>query len=162
MTMFFNPALDAKFVEAMANATDAAGRTGRWVSLKNYALAYIIVNVTQGNAATIAISINQATAVAGTGSKVITNTVPIWSNLSTAATDTLVARTAAVNYTTDAGVANKQVIFQVDPSSLDLAGGFDCIAVVTGASNVANLTSAQYLLVGPRYGGATPPSAIID
>lgn len=160
--MLFNPAVDGKLIEAMPNATDAAGRTGDWVNLKNYALCYVIVSVTQGNAATIAISINQATAVAGTSSKVITNTVPIWSNLSTAATDTLVARTAAVNYTTDAGVANKQVIFQVDPSSLDLANGFDCIAVVTGASNVANLTSAQYLLVGPRYGGATPPSAIID
>jgi hypothetical protein len=160
--MFFNPALDGKWVEAMPLATDAAGRTGDWVNLKNYALCYVMVSVTQGNAATIAISINQASAVAGTGSKVITNTVPIWSNLSTAATDTLVARTAAVSYTTDAGVANKQVIFQIDPSSLDLANGFDCIAVITGASNVANLTSAQYLLVGPRYGGATPPSAIID
>lgn len=160
--MFFNPVLDGKLIEAMPNATDAAGRTGDWVNLKNYALAYVIVNITQGNAATIAISINQASAVAGTGSKVITNTVPIWSNLSTAATDTLVSRTAAVSYTTDAGVANKQVVFQIDPSSLDLANGFDCIAVITGASNVANLTSAQYLLVGPRYGGATPPSAIID
>jgi hypothetical protein len=160
--MLFNPALDGKLVEAMTPATDAAGRTGDWINVKNYALVYVIAHITQGNAATIVLSINQATAVAGTGSKVITNTVPIWSNLDTAASDTLVARTAAVNYTTDAGVKNKTVIFQVDPSSLDLAGGFDCIALITGASNVANLTQAHYLLVGPRYGGATPPSAIID
>jgi hypothetical protein len=160
--MFFNPVLDGKLVEAMPNATDAAGRTGDWVSLKNYALCYVIVDVTQGVATTIAISINQATAVAGTASKVITNTVPIWSNLDTVASDTFVARTAAVNYTTDAGVKNKIVVFQIDPSSLDLANGFDCIAVVTGASSASNLTHATYMLVGPRYGGATPPSAIID
>ncbi len=150
-----------KIVEAMPNATDAAGRTGDHVSLKNAVMAWIFVDITQGHAATIALTVEQATAVAGTASKAITVTVPIWSNLDTAASDTLVRRTDAVSYTTDAGVKNKQVIFQIDPATLDLANSFDCITVKTGASNVANLTSATYFLQN-RYQQATPPAAITD
>ena len=150
-----------KIVEAMPNATDAAGRTGDYVSLKNAVCAWVEVAITQGNAATIALTIEQATAVAGTSSKAITNAVPIWSNLDTAASDTLVRRTDAVSYTTDAGVKNKMVIFQIDPAQLDIANGFDCITVKTGASNVANLTGARYWLQS-AYQQATPPAAITD
>ena len=150
-----------KIVEAMPNATDAAGRTGDYVSLKNALCAWVEVAITQGNAATIALTIEQASAVAGTGSKAITNTVPIWANLDTAATDTLVRRTDAVSYTTDAAVKNKMVIFQIDPAQLDVANGFDCITVKTGASNVANLTGARYW-IQTAYQQATPPSAIAD
>ena len=150
-----------KVVAALNPATDAAGRTGAYVSLKNVNMAFIVVHITQGNAATIALSINQATAVAGTGAKAITTVVPIWSNLDVSVNDTLVRRTDAVSYTTDAGVKNKVVIFQVDPAGLDVANGFDCIAVVTGASNVANITQAVYLL-DERYKQATPPTAVAD
>lgn len=150
-----------KIVEAMAPATDAAGRTSDYVSLKNVEKAWILIHVTQGNAATILLSPLQASAVAGTGEKVLTNAVPIWSNLDTAATDTLVERTDAVNYTTDAAVKNKQVIFEIDPRHLDVEGGFDCVAFSTGASNVANITSAQFILQ-MRYQQATPPAAITD
>lgn len=150
-----------KIVEAMPNATDAAGRTGDYVSLKNANACFVFVDITQGNAATIALTIEQATAVAGTASKAITVAVPIWANLDTAATDTLVRRTDAVSYTTDAGVKNKQVIFQIDPATLDIANGFDCITVKTGASNAANITSATYF-IQTRYPQATPPAAITD
>lgn len=150
-----------KIVEAMPNATDAAGRTGDYVSLKNALMCFVEVAITQGNAATIALTIEQASAVAGTGSKVITETVPIWANLDTAATDTLVRRTSAVSYTTDAAVKNKMVIFQIDPATLDIANGFDCITVKTGASNAANLTGARYWIQS-AYQQATPAAAITD
>jgi hypothetical protein len=150
-----------KLVEAMPNATDAAGRTGDYISLKNAVVCFVEVAVTQGAANTIAITIEQATAVAGTASKAIATAVPIWSNLDTAASDTLVRRTDAVAYTTDAGVKNKQVIFQIDPATLDLAGGFDCLTVKTGASSASNLTGARYW-IQTRYPQATPPAAITD
>jgi hypothetical protein len=137
-----------KMVAALNPATDAAGRTGAYVSLKNVNLAFVVVHITQGNAATIALTIEQATAVAGTSSKAITVSVPIWSNLDVSASDALVRRTDAVSYTTDAGVKN-------------IANGFDCIVVKTGASNVANITQAVYLL-DERYQQATPPTAIAD
>jgi hypothetical protein len=153
---------DIKVVNLLAPAADAAGRTGAYVSLKNAIKAFIVVHLTQGNAATVALDPLQASAVAGTGSKALTGDVPIWSNLDTAAGDTLVARTAAKTYTTDAGVKLKQVVFEIDPKAcLDLAGGFDCIGVSTGASNAANITAAQLIIVN-RYSMATPPSAVAD
>lgn len=160
--MKFNLAEQAKLVEALAPAADAAGRTGDYVSLKHASRAYIVVTITQGNAATVALTPYQATAVAGTSEKVLAKVVPIWSNLDTAASDTLVRRTDAVNYTTDAGVKNKIVVFQVDAAALDVDNGFDCITVKTGASNVANITQAMYVLVGESYQQVTPPAAITD
>lgn len=152
-----------KITEALPPAADAAGRTAASaVSLKNYGKCYIKCHITQGNAATVLLTPMQATAVAKTGGKVLANAVPIWANLDTAATDTLVRQADAVNYTTDAGVKNKHVIFEIDPALLDVAGGFDCIYVTTGASNAANITEIEYLLTDPRYAQATLPSAIVD
>lgn len=150
-----------KPIEALNPATDAAGRTGDYISLKNSKKAYVIAQITQGNAAVVPITIEQATAVAGTASKPITNAVPIYSNLDTAATDTLVRAADAVAYSTDAGLKNKVVVFCIDPAKLDTEGGFDCITVKTAASNALNITAATYL-VDLDYAGATPPSNIID
>lgn len=151
-----------KIVEALTPAADAGGRTGDHVSLKNCRVAYVVVSMDQGNAATVALTIEQASAVAGTGTKAITAVVPIWANEDCAATDTLVRQTDAVAFTTSAAVKHKQVIFQIDPSYLDIEGGFDCITVKTGASNAANITAAQYFLCDLRFAQATPPSAIVD
>jgi hypothetical protein len=151
-----------KTVEILAPATDAAGRTGAYVSLKNCRKAFIAFHVTQGNAATILISLLQATTVAGGGSKVTTVASPIWSNLDEAATDTLVRRTDAVNYTTDAGVKHKFVLFEIDPGlHMDTTNSFDCLTISTGASNAGNITEARAWLE-MDYEQATPPSAILD
>jgi hypothetical protein len=150
-----------KIVNALAPAADAGGRTGAYVSLKGVKTAFVVFHMTQGNAATIALSINQATSIAGGSATPITKVVPIWANLDTAASDALVRATDAVNYTTDAGVKLKQVIFQIDPAMLNQAGGFDCIVAITGASNAANITACQYFLES-RYPQATPPSAVVD
>lgn len=159
--MKFHLAENAKVVEGMAPAADAAGRTGDYVSLKNAARLFIVVHITQGNAATVALTPYQATAVAGTGEKVIA-AVPIWANLDTSLTDTLVRATNAANYTTDAAVKNKIVMFQIDAAALDVNGGFDCVTVKTGASNAANITQCMYVLVGERFQQVTPPAAITN
>ena len=127
--------------------------TGVYVSLKNVIKALVVVHIDQANAATMAITIEQATAVAGTGTTPITKAVPIWVNLDTAASDVLVAATPAVAYTTDAGIKIKLVIFEIDPATLNIAGGFDCITVKTAASNAANITAAHYVL-NLRYSGS--------
>ena len=151
----------AKIVNLLAPATDAAGRTSAYVSLKNYHKAYIVVHINQGNAATILLSLLQASAVAGTGSKAGPAS-RIWRNLDTATNDTLVRDTDAATYTTDAGVKLKIVVIEVDPSALDLANSFDCIGISTGASNVANITAAVAYLTPARYPGASLPSAVVD
>jgi hypothetical protein len=159
MSQSFTLAEDMINVQLLAPAADAAGRTSSYFSLKYFQKAFIVVSITQGNAATILLSPLQASAVAGTGSKAVP-VLPIWSNLDTTVAG-ITARTAAATYTTDAAVKNKVVIFQIDPAVLDQANGFDCIAVSTGASNAANITSA--MLIGtPRYPGPTQPSVLID
>lgn len=143
-----------KVVQALYPQTNGGALTGDYISLKYVKELYIVVNVQQGNAATIALTIEQATAVAGTNTKAITVAVPIWYNLDTATNDTLTRDTDAVSKTTDAGVKNKVYIFKVDPATLDLANGFDCITVKAGASNAANLVGAVYLC-NMRYKGST-------
>lgn len=151
-----------KLVIGATPAADAGGRTATYVSLKNAHKAFILVQIGQGNAATVALTPYQAKNVAALGEKVLTNNVAIYANLDAAASDTLVRATDAVNYTTDAGVKNKMVVFEIDPASLDVNNGFDCITVKTGASNAANITSVLYLLGPHRYPGTNIPSAIVD
>jgi hypothetical protein len=151
----------AKIVNLLAPAADAAGRTSAYVSLKNAHKAYIVVHMTQGNAATVLLSPLQASAVAGTGSKAAP-TSRIWANLDTATSDALARATDAATYTTDAGVKLKVVVFEIDPSALDLANGFDCIGISTGASNAANITAAVAYLTPLRYPAASPPTAVVD
>ena len=139
-------------VEAIAPAAGGSALTGDYISLKNGPVA-VVVHITQGNAATVALTIEQATAVAGTSSKAITTTVPIFSNLDCAAGDTLTRRTAAVSYTTDAGVKHKIVVFEINPRDLDVANGFDCITVKAAASNAANILAAQYIPKAKRFSG---------
>lgn len=143
-------------VNTLTPAADAAGRTGGYVSLKNALRAFVIFTINQGNAATVQCSINQATSVAGASAKAITVAGPVWSNLDAATSTVVTRRTDAVNYTTDAALKTKIVIFEIDPASLDTANGFDCIAAVTGASNAANITSAQVFIES----GYSPASAV--
>jgi hypothetical protein len=142
-------------------AADAAGRTGRYVSLKDAVRAWIIVTMDQGNAATVALTPKQATAVAGTGVKNLVNAVPVWACLDVATSDALARATDATSYTTDAGVKEKVVVFQIETAALDVSGGFDCITVATGASNAANITSAV-IVVEERYRQVTPPTILTD
>jgi hypothetical protein len=161
MSAFLCLPQETKLVTALKPQAGAA-LTGAYVSLKNYGRCFVMVDIDQANAATMAISIEQASAVAGTGTKVITVAVPIWANQDCATTDTLVRQTDAVDFTTSAAVKVKKVVFEIDPATLDIAGGFDCLCVKTAASNAANITAASYILVAPKYTGATPPSAVTD
>ena len=153
---------EASIVQLLTPAADAAGRTGAYVTCKNARKAYIVVHITQGNAATIALTINQAKTVAGGSAKAITVPVRIWADLDEATTDALVEQTAAVSFTTDAAVKNKIIVFEVNPAELDQANGFRCITVITGASNVANITAAVAYLTPLQLAAAPPPSAIVD
>ena len=158
------PILAAAMIEnLLAPAADAGGRTGTFKSLKGAHRGSILVKVNQGNAATILLSPLQATTVAGAGSKVFPagREFKIFVKESDVA-GTFVQVADAVNYTTLAGTTIKYVRFDIDPSRLDVAGGFDCITVSTGASNAANITSAD-LIIGPaRYAEDLAPSAVAD
>lgn len=157
MTLPISLPQNFKIVEAITPQAGAA-ITGDYISLKTAHKAWVLVHVNQANAAQVAITIEKATDVAGTGSTAITSVVPIWANEDCAASDTLVEQTAAVGFTTSVATKHKLVIFEIDPA---LLGDYDCITVKTAASNAANITSALYI-IAPRYQQDTPLSAIVD
>lgn len=152
----------AKIVDMIPPATDAAGRTSRYISLKTAAKCSFLVAIAQGAAAPVTVTVLQAQDVAGTASKALAINVPIYANLDTAASDDLVRRADGISYVTDAGLKNKLVYIEIDPSFMDINNGFDCIAFSTSASNLANLTQGVAILTGLRYGQQLPTSAIVN
>jgi hypothetical protein len=141
-------------IEALTpGTTGAADRTGDYISLKNCpngVAVYVAMN--QADATVVPVSLLQDTAVAGNvAAKAVATLVPIWSNLRCAASDLMVARAAAASYSTDAGVKHKIVKMIVKPEDLDVAGGFDCLAVKVAQSHASNILYAWYQPLGRRY-----------
>jgi hypothetical protein len=144
----------------LAPAADAAGRTSAYISLRGTPKAWIVVYIDQGAANTVLLSPLQATAVAGTGSKAIA-AARISVKLDEALT-VFTKATEAATYTTDAGVKKKFVIFEIDAAKvMDVANGFDCIAISTGASAAGNITSAT-LWLQPGHQGAAVLNPLVD
>jgi hypothetical protein len=147
-------------VSLLPAAADAAGRTSSYRSLRNAVKAYVVAEVNQGNAATVLLSVLQAKDSSGTGSKAI-NAVANWLVADTSVTDALVAQTAAATATTSAALKDKLVVFEIEPDvALDVANGFNHIAISTGASNASNVTAAMLYILG-IYEQATPPTAYV-
>ncbi len=141
---------DFEVLPILDPAADAAGRASRAISLKNYTgVIKLVAYINQGNAATVALTPEQCTAIDGSGAKAI-NAVPIFAAQDLATTTVAVRQTAAASFTTSAATTAKRVEFLIDPAALDVAGGFDCIRLSTGNSNVANITSA-FIVARPRY-----------
>jgi hypothetical protein len=121
----------------------------------------IVCHINQGNVAEVEIIPLQAQDDNGTGSKAIgTNAPPpIFYNANTTVSDTLVAQAAAANFTTDASLADKIVVFEFDPAdALDLANGFNHIAVQIVGSNAANIVEAHMEYLG-RFQQQVPPAS---
>lgn len=145
-------------VSLLPPAADAAGRTSAFRNLRNATKAWMLCRVNQGNAAQVSLTLQQAQDVSGTGAKALSANVPIWLNDATATTDQLVAQAAAASFTPDATLADKMVIFEILPEAcMDIANGYRTLAVVTGASNAANITEATLILL-TDYAGQNPPS----
>jgi hypothetical protein len=150
-----------KIVDATAGpVTTNGGVTADYVSLKNAVKAWIVLQFTQAVGHATSIQPKKATAVAGTG---VTNVVAvqrIWANEDTAASDTLVAKTAAAVYAVAADIKKKQVIIEIDPVSL--GDTYDVIGfTVSDSSQITNFVAGQYILQ-TKYGADTPPAAITD
>lgn len=152
-----------KIVDASAGpVTTNGGVTCDYVSLKNVHRAWIIASFTQAVGHATNVDPTQATAVAGTSVKAVTALHRIWANEDTAATDTLVEKTSAITYAVTNDIKKKQVIFEIDPEDLDVAGGFDVLGcTIEDSSQATNFVSVLYVLA-TRFMQATPPSAIVD
>jgi hypothetical protein len=134
-----------------------------YVSLKNFDRCTIIIAV--DNATTVtggAITLKQATAVAGTSEKAL-SFAKVWANTDTAAGDTL-TETAVTSdtFTTDT-TDNKNLLYviEVEASALDRANGFNCLRV--DSLLMANAVGAVlYVLHGTRYKSPAAVAAITD
>ncbi len=137
--------------------------TPDYVSLKNFGRITIVI--TCDNATTVtgsAITLKQATAVAGTGEKALSFD-KMWANEDTAASDTLTETAVSSDtFTTDA-TDNKNLLYviEVDASSLDIENGFDCIRAGTGDTTAQDVC-VMYYLHDARYNDAIADSAITD
>lgn len=153
---------DAKIVSAYGPATPSTA-VPDYVSFKNYNRCTIII---QGlNASTVtgsAVTLSQATAVAGTSAKAVP-LATYWANLNTAATDTLVPTNATSNTFTTATTNSLATMYVIEvlASQLDTSNNFDCLTI--NLANAVNTTlSVTYVMCDSRFAAETPPTAIVD
>ncbi|MBU8870672.1 MAG: hypothetical protein KOO60_07400 [Gemmatimonadales bacterium] len=153
---------NAKVVQGLAPITPSTS-TPDYISVRNAGHLSIIISVDNGDTVTgSAITLLQATVVAGTDEKALGFTT-MYANTDTGASDTLVETTVASDtFTTDTTNAkNLLYVIEVDPASLDCDNNFDCIRV--GTANAANtVLDVVYVLTDLRYHGAGMPTAITD
>lgn len=142
-----------------------------WVCLKNYrrcAVVFMAGIGTNGDDPTL--TLLQASAVAGTGSKALTFTTlyvkQALVNLQGTGQWSKVTQAAANTYTqTDAAESDKIWVVDIKDDELDVDNGFDCLrATVADVGGNAQLGTVFYLLHDPRYPDAPENmvSAIID
>lgn len=141
--------------------TDGAARTSDVICLKNVKRCWVVLGSSGGAAAAVTWALQQATDVAAGTNKAVANAVPLWHNADTSTSDTLTKATAAVSKATAAAALPTLTVFQVDPSQLDVANGYDCLYVTTLGANALNLL-AGYALCEMRYEGDASPSVIAD
>lgn len=126
-----------------------------WVSLKGY--DHVQVYIRYKNATTVtgtAVTLQQATAVAGTSAKALAFTT-MWACVN-ANTTFAAVQTAVVSNTFTTDNTNSQLgiyIIEIDAITLDLANGFDCFQVALGNATAATITATYLMGTSPRYSG---------
>lgn len=141
----------AHFITGLAPTTPSTS-TPDYVSLKGYGGLSIVISADNGGTVTgSAITLHQATAVAGTGEKALAFD-RVLANVDVAAASTLVDTAVASNTFTTDTTDNKNLMYVIDVplDNLDTSGGFDCVRL--GMADAANtVLSATYILHKPVY-----------
>jgi hypothetical protein len=141
---------------------------GDWVCLKNYRHVAIVFYGDGGTAAEpVTITVEQASAVAGTGAKALTFTrinKKQGADLFAIGQFTEVLQAAANTYALGSGAGGDLesiVVIEINAEDLDVENGFDCVrATIADVGTGAQIGALLYILTGPRY--TPPPSAIVD
>lgn len=143
---------------------------GDWVSLKGYSECTILFFQGVGTAGEPAtITLEQATAVAGTGAKALAAITTVYqkqavTNLQATGTWTKVTQAAAATYALGVAANGDKaalVAITIHAEDLDSDGGFDCLrARVADVGTGPTIAACVYILGGPRYTAMV--SAIVD
>ena len=118
--IFVSPEV-TKPIQMLQPRTTNGGADTDWISMKDINRLMICVELTQAVGHATVLTLKQATDVSGTGTKVMTVESKLWANEATATSDTNVPQTAAKNFTVAADIANKQIVFVVEPQELGFA-----------------------------------------
>lgn len=140
---------NAHIVQALAPVS-VSSVTPDYVSLKNYQHVTAIISLTcSTGVAACAVTLKQATAVAGTSEKALGFSW-VWKN-ENITTETLTKTAVTSNtFSSTADVNEKLFVIEVDTDSLDVDGGFDCFRVAL-ADAAATTASVVYVLSQPRF-----------
>lgn len=149
-------------VQGAAPQTTNSAITGKYVSMKNVIVAFVIVHLTQAVGHATQVSLFQAQDVSGTGAKALASNVPVWANEDTSASDALVRKTDGVSYSVAADVKNKTVVFQVEAERLDINNGFTTLQARIGASSQTTNFASVEIIADNKYEQQTPPSVVIN
>lgn len=134
-----------------------------YVSLKGHSGVSILLSVKNGATVTgCAVTLKQATAVAGTSEKAL-GFSKMWANIDAGAADTLTETAVTSNTFTTDTTNSKDLLYvmEIEASDLDVANGFDCVRL-DGLLMANAVGAVTYVLHGPRYGSGIAVSAITD
>ena len=143
-----------------------AANPGDWISMKNFerlAIVFFGAAGTAGEDPTL--TLEQATAVAGTGAKALTFTrvdIKQGADLFAIGTFTTVTQAAANTYTNDTSAETQKIwVVEVKAEDLDADNGFDCVrATISDVGASAQIGGLLYIAFGPQY--APPLTSIAD
>lgn len=147
-----------------------ASNPGDWVSMKNFLRCAVVVFKAAGTAGDDpTITLEQATAVAGTGAKALNFTridAKRGADLLAIGQFTKTEQAAGNTFTSDT-LAEEQAIIVIDVKAedLDIDNGFDCIrATVSDVGTNSQIGAMLYILHDPKYvdEDGKLPSAIAD
>lgn len=129
-------------LHSLEPAADAAGRTGVYIDPALYQKVIAVALINQGNAATVQVKLTKADDTSGTNATDVTagEVLSLATNQDMAAGVAFTRQTAAATFTTSAATKVKAIAWEIDPAALTKR----YLAVTTGASNVANITSAMF------------------
>ena len=145
---------------AVPKSYSGAAMTAQYVSMKNYDRLGIGIMTGAWAAGTAAVTLSQATAVAGTGAKALGMTT-MWVNTAAAA-DTFTL-TAVASNTFNLDTANLMYWIEVVASDLDVNNGFDCVSLAVASPGAnADFYGVFYILDQCRYPDKDLPSALVD
>lgn len=145
-----------------------AANDGDWVSMKNFRRLVVMVFKGAGGASEDpTITMEQATAVAGTSAKAL-NFTTIYSkegaDLTTIGPFTKTVQASGNTYTnTSLGDLQALIWLEFSAEDLDQANGFDCVrARIADVGSTSQIGCILYLLGDPRNAPVYAGSAIVD
>lgn len=136
-----------------------AANPGDWVSLKYYSRLLVLFFAGAGDAGEPpTITLEQATAVAGTGAKALNFTTlyaKSGADIQAVAQWSKITQAAANTYAMAAGNTQKILAIEIDAEDLDVANGFDCVRASVGdVGSTSQIGCVVYLAADPKYGSA--------